>query len=204
MLEVSEDVVKKRLSRARERMRNSVEAALGSALIATAPTIHFSVSFLGAVSAPKFLQRLRSLSKLRLISTPIRLLGVTAAAVAVASTPQFKTWMRSTRLVMPARAPEIHGTVLGHKNATGTASLDCTGDFRTVNIEHGSFDARDLPPGKCHVTLNLDGGSSPASQDLTLHRNELYEYRINYVKGAGPSPSVVATPEVPTLDEPQK
>ena len=62
-LDVSEDVVKKRLSRARERIRQSVESALGAALVATIPTGDFSASVLGHISRGAFLLRPKSLSK---------------------------------------------------------------------------------------------------------------------------------------------
>lgn len=205
VLDVSEDVVKKRLSRARERMRQSVEAALGAALLATVPPPDFALQLFGGIRNLRVLARLRAWGKLRAVITPFRVIGLAAATVAIVSTPQFKTWRSSMRLYVPAEwtresrpsplstsaprhlaappfAPEIRGRVEGpgRENATGTATLACKGVRRVETIEHGGFDAKNLPTGPCRITVSMDGAVQKTT-DTVLGTNEVFNLAIRLV-----------------------
>ena len=180
-LEVSEDVVKKRLSRAREKMRQSVEAALGSALLATMPAANFGSRIAGGLAGFRWAQKTKVGGRSRLAGGIMKLAAAGAAAAVV--------------VTYVARPPEIRGSIGGAKNVTGVATIDCGIDHRTVKIAHGVFSAKDLPTGTCHMTFALDGLPSPAPQTVRLVRGEVVNVRLQVTKVAAPAPG--ATPGEP-------
>ena len=171
-LEVSEDVVKKRLSRAREKMRQSVEAALGSALLATMPAANFGSRVASGLSAMRWMQKTKVGGRSRLAGGVMKLAAAGAAAAVV--------------ITYVAKPPEIHGH--GPKSLTGSVTIDCGADHRMVKIEHGAFVAKDLPTGKCRITFAFDGFPSPPPQTLTLVRGEVISVPMKLEKVLVPAP----------------
>lgn len=208
VLGVSEDVVKKRLSRARERVRKSVETALGAALLATIPTANLFVeaiaeigtaSPLSSLSPPKSWPGLGPLASLASGSAKVALLGV-AAFIAMQAMQQrtpmqvfFGTppAVRTVTVSKPA-PPRIRSSLNWPKGVDGTLTLTYATETRTIPIVNGAFNA-ELPAGACTATITLDGYPSPPPRKLTIREGEIHELRLEHVKKTHPGDEGEAT-----------
>lgn len=187
VLGVSEDVVKKRMSRARERMRKSVETAFGAALIATIPTSNMFVEAVAAIGMPEAPVLPSSwpgigtmASKAARFATFGALLFVGAQVI-----QNFAATSSSvTSAVSVAGAPRVRGTISGAKNVSGTVTLTFPTETRTIPIVDGVFALADVPEGHCRVTVSLDGYPSPPSRDVTFRRGAIVEFRLSLQKDA--------------------
>jgi RNA polymerase sigma factor (sigma-70 family) len=179
-LGVSEEVVRKRLSRARERMRDSVEKALGAALLATAPASGFRDGLIGRMPRPAVSKTVARLGRLARVA---RFAGATAVIVIAARSQPVRNFVQSARTAIVAPGPaRIHGTIAGHKDATGTVTVDFGTETRTATISGGVFDLRDVPLGRAHVTVTLDGDlPSPEPADVTIVAGALVNVRVKVV-----------------------
>lgn len=171
-IDVSEEVVKKRLSRARERIRGKVEAAFGAALVASIPGGDFSMGVLGKLSSQGWLAK-PATAAVR-VATTVAKVGALTAAVVIAA-PAVRNLVdppQPPRIVATTRPAEIRGSILGLKNATGTATFDFEKEQRVAKIERGSFRLTDVPLGRCRVEFAIDGVKNPEPRDVTIRGGE--------------------------------
>lgn len=193
VLGVSEDVVKKRMSRARERIRKSVETALGAALIATIPVSNLFVDAIAEIGTATPLTLPRSWPGLGSIASKTAQLGMAGAVLFMgAQILQQKTIVTTPSAVSisaPA-APRARGTFTGAKNVSGSITFTFDDEVRTIPIVGGAFDIPDLPTGRCRVTLTLDNHPSPPPRDVTFRPGELVEFRLRLIEGTTPGDQV--------------
>ena len=211
-LGVSEDVVKKRLSRARERMRKSVETALGAALIASVPTANLFVdaiaeigtaSPLSSFAAPKSLPGLGPVGSLATTAAKVALVGVMGFAAVQAlqpratrapagSPPGTSTTRTITRTIQVPAPPSIRGVVTGVTGVSGTLTLTCAAETRTIPIVDGAFEAAGIPAGECTATTTLDGYPGDSmTRTLRIREGELVEIEVKLVPPAIPGHGAV-------------